>query len=126
MSAEVIHKVIHGSPAATSPREGHGHCVQRALLGARDTNLLLRAAKWIMFGNAQPLNLVKQWLRALPDGPSAPHGGGARASLRGPNGQLFNFAPNVVGAPRDVLISLRHHMRECAQTTQDNLVFVLG
>ena len=49
-----------------------GHCVQRALLGARDTNPLLRAAKWIMYGNAQPLNLVKQWLRALPD--AMPHG----------------------------------------------------
>ena len=44
-----------------------GHCVQRALLGARDTNPLPRATKWIIVGNAQPLNLVKQWLRALPD-----------------------------------------------------------
>ena len=49
-----------------------GHCVQRALLGARDTNPLLRAAKWIMRGNAQPLDLVKQWLRALAD--AMPHG----------------------------------------------------
>ena len=37
-----------------------GHCVQRVLL-------LLRADTWVMFGNAQPLNLVKQRLRALPD-----------------------------------------------------------
>ena len=49
-----------------------GQCVHKALLGARDSNSLLRAANWVMFGNAQPLNLVKQWLRALPD--AMPHG----------------------------------------------------
>ena len=74
-----------------------GHCVQRALLGARDTNPLLRAAKWIMYGNAQPLNLVKQWLRALPDamrhGHQHPTVGGARASLRGPKWSTFHLCP---------------------------------
>ena len=49
-----------------------GQCVQKALLGARDINPLLRAANWVMYGNAQPLNLAKQWLRALPD--AMPHG----------------------------------------------------
>ena len=96
-----------------------GHCVQRALLGARDTNPLLRAAKWIMYGNAQPFNLVKQWLRALPD--AMPHGHQHPTVVvpgpasEGQNSQLFNFAPKVVGAPRDVLISLRHHQSALRQ-----------
>ena len=61
-----------GPPPRGLRGKAMGHCVQRALLGARDTNPLLRAAKWIMYGNAQPFNLVKQWLRALPD--AMPHG----------------------------------------------------
>ena len=87
-----------------------GHCVQRALLGARDINPLLRAANWVMYGNAQPLNLAKQWLRALPD--AMPHGHQhptmvvPEPASEGQNCQLFNSAPKVVGAPRDVLISL--------------------
>ena len=74
-----------------------GHCVQRALLGARDINPLPRAANWVMYGNAQPLNLAKQWLRALPD--AMPHGHQhptmvvpARASLRGPRAKMVNFS----------------------------------
>ena len=46
--------------------------MQKALLGAKDSNILLRAANWVMFDNAQPLNLAKQWLRALLD--AMPHG----------------------------------------------------
>ena len=76
------------------------HCVQRALLGARDTNPLLRAAKWIIFGNAQPLNLVKQWLRALPDamrhGHQHPTVVVPGPASEGQSGQLFNFAPRMV------------------------------
>ena len=89
-----------GPPPRGLRGEAMGHCAQKALLGARDTNPLLRAGKCIMFGIAQPLNQVKQWLRALPD--AMPHGlqhpisGGARASLRGENGQFFYFAPRMV------------------------------
>ena len=61
-----------GPPPRGLRGKAMGHCVQRALLGARDTNPLLRAANWVMCGNAQPLNLAKQWLRALPD--AMPHG----------------------------------------------------
>ena len=49
-----------------------GQCVQKALLGARHINPLLRANNWVVFDKAQPLNLAKQWLRALPD--AMPHG----------------------------------------------------
>ena len=90
-----------------------GQCVWKALLGAKDINALLRAAKCIMFGNAQPLNQVKQWLRALPDavphGLQHPIGGGAQASLRGQNDRFFNFALKVLGASRKFLIGLRQH-----------------
>ena len=54
-----------------------------------------------MYGNAQPLNLAKQWLRALPD--AMPHGHQhltmvvPEPASEGQNDQLFNFAPKVVG-----------------------------
>ena len=88
-----------GASTGPSPRglrgKAMGHCVQRALLGARDTNPLLRAANWVMYGNAQPLNLAKQWLRALPD--AMPHGHQhptmvvPEPASEGQNRQLFNF-----------------------------------
>ena len=76
-----------------------GQCVQKALLGARDINSLLRAANWVMFDNAQPLNLVKQWLRALPDamrhGHQHPTMVVPEPASEGSNGQLFNFASGM-------------------------------
>ena len=115
-----------GPPPRGLRGKAMGHCVQRALLGARDTNPLLRAAKWIMYGNAQPFNLVKQWLRALPDamrhGHQHPTVVVPGPASKGQNGQLFNFAPKVVGAPRDVLISLRHHQSALRQLREPHTI----
>ena len=92
-----------GASTGPSPRglrgKAMGHCVQRALLGtARDIHPLLRAVNWVMYVNAQPFNLAKQWLRALSD--AMPHGHQhptmvvpEPAASEGKNGQLFNFLP---------------------------------
>ena len=103
-----------------------GQCVQKALLGARDINPLPRATKCVVVGNAQPLNLVKQWPRALPDamrhGHQHPTVVVPGPASEGQNGQLFNFAPKVVGAPRDVLISLRHHQSALRQLREPHTI----
>ena len=80
---------------------------------------MLRAAKWNMFGNAQPLNLAKQWLRALPDAMRHDHQHPTVAvpepASEDQNGPMFNFAPNGMGAPGGVLISLRHYQSALRQ-----------
>ena len=106
-----------------------GQCAKKALLSARDIHSLLRATDWVVFDNAQPLNLAKQWLRALPD--AMPHGHQhptvvvPEPASEGQNGQLFNFAPKVVGAPRDVLVSLRHHQSALRQLREPHTIMFI-
>ena len=80
----------------------------------------------MMCGNAQPLNLAKQLLRALPDamrhGHQHPTVAVPEPASEDQNGPMFNFASKVMGAPRDVLISLRHHQSALRQLREPHTI----
>ena len=89
-----------GSPTARSPWGGHGVVRAEGAAGCQRHQSLAQSYQvyhsWQCPAIEPGQTVAQSTSRRHAPRPSAPHGGGARASLRGQNGQLFNFAPRMV------------------------------